>query len=56
MVGQRERGAEDQVGRPSPAGPGILEPARGREAERGVTDSPAALMLVPQCPPVLVPG
>lgn len=51
MVGRRERGAEDQVGRPSPAGPSILEPARGREAESGVTDGPAALMWVPQCPP-----
>lgn len=58
MVGRRERGAEDQVGRPSPAGPSILEPARGREAENGVTDGPAALMWVPQCPPVglLTPG
>lgn len=55
MVGWWEQGAEDQVGRPSPAGPGILEPVRGREAERGVTDSPTALMWVPQRPPVLIP-
>ena len=42
MVWWRDTGGGDQVGSPSPAGPGILEPARGRGAERGVSSSPAA--------------
>lgn len=47
MVCWRDRGGEDQVGSPSPAGPGILEPAGDRNRESGVTGSPAAHTQVP---------
>lgn len=39
MVCWQDMGNKDQVGNPSPAGPGILEPVRDREKERGVTSS-----------------
>lgn len=47
MVCWRDRSGEDQVGSPSPAGPSILEPVRGRGAERVVP--PAALQPTPRC-------
>lgn len=47
MVCRRDAGGEDQVGSPSLAGPSILEPARGRGAER--VGSPAAPQPTPGC-------
>lgn len=39
MMCWQDKGNKDQVGNPSPAGPGILEPVRDRGKERGVTSS-----------------
>lgn len=44
---RRDAGGEDQVGSPSLAGPSILEPARGRGAQR--VGSPAAPQPTPGC-------
>lgn len=40
MMCWQDTGNKDQVGNPSPAGPGILEPVRDRGKERGLTSSP----------------